>query len=123
MGTAQIAATFFLKLLKDVQEPSYKHITHPGTQTSAQRTLRSGQQEAAHEQHEQLYDPFEQHGGARRTQRISFDGFEPLRLGADSSEPPVLRRRWRFVGIPLRLVFMCSDNQGTCFVGYCLALE
>jgi hypothetical protein len=114
MGTAQVAAASFLKLLKDVQDSAHQHAARTGILTYTMQP--SWQQEAA-QQPEQLYDPFEQHGGNPRLQTVSFDGFEPLRTGADSNEPPTLHRRWRSVSTSMRIqCTLCTSGQGTSHV-------
>lgn len=90
--SAQLAAASFLKLFRDGQVPTHRSKARTTTRTD---NLPNWQQEAAQHGHEQLYDPFEQHCGAR-SQTVSFDGFEPLHMGAHSGEVPARPRAWRF---------------------------
>lgn len=87
---AQLAAASFIELLKAVQDPAHQRVSHIGTRS---HTLPNWHEAAG--QHEQLYDPFEQHGGGTRSQTVSLDGFEALHTGADSSELPTSLHSWR----------------------------
>ena len=105
---AQLAAASFLELLKAVQDPARQLASHVGTRS---HILPSWHEAAG--QHEQLYDPFEQHGGGTRSQTVSLDGFEALHTGADSSELPTSLHSWRLTTGNV-LINSCMIIAGAC---------